>query len=126
MAPDRFRIVSCNDKDGRQQQALYVSRNEKIARGKGSIQATAKRGDALELSLDDGMTLDEWMESGRPCRVRTTDGGYFGYSRDSNLMEYFPSDGKSEAGECELEKWDPGNYDGGDPNPPSLEPPLLI
>lgn len=118
----KFRIMAFVKKDS--QEAVYIARNEKVATGKGSIQVIAEKEDALELSLDDGVTIEEWMQSYRPCLMRTADGGYLGYNRDSNLMEYFPSDEKCEAGEFELKRW--YQLTGGVFKSPSPEPPLMI
>ena len=84
---------------------LYVCLDPEVPSGQGSIQVAAGKEGALELSLDDSMTISEWVESGMWCHIKTADGGYFGYNKESGFAEYFLSTDKAGAGRFRAEKW---------------------
>lgn len=58
-------------------------------------------GNPITFTLEGGKSIRDWKKEG--CRVViASNGGYFGYNKETDLMEYFPSDIKDRPGKVSL------------------------
>lgn len=83
----------------------YIARYK--PKGKESIQVSGGV-EPLEFTLADG-TIDDWKKGKVPCQIKiVSDKGYFGYSNQHGLVEYFPREPRDASLLFKLKemKWD--------------------